>query len=649
MNAHDVKYGVQYYPEHWPQERWAVDAAMMQRAGINVVRMGEFAWSAYEPREGEIDFTWMEDAIRLLGKHGIQTILCTCSRTPPPWLYRKYPGILNVQPNGIPHEKDGRYRVALLHDVFIEHARRIDGGVIRHFAGHDNIVAWQLDNEIGDANDCHCPHCIEQFQKYLEAKYGTPEKLNEAWGEHFWSFRIDTFKDVPTPVRHPQVLLEYRRFMSHTNTAFARWRSDLIRQCAPGKQITTNFQNIHAIHTDCHELATAVDVNGMNHYPSRTPELAIDYYRGKRDTVWALEQHTRLRDVDTPAGWMRLWAWMTIAHGANAIVHFRWRQCRWGAEQFCDGILPHSGEENRFYGDLTRMGREVQSIGHLIAPTRPRAKAAILFSYASRWGIAVSGLARDLGPVHEAKMFHQALARVVTAVDAMDPHEDLSGYSLVIAPRLWMVDRAIAASLTQFVENGGTLCLTTGTGVVDEYGKGFDEPRPGRLHALAGIKVSDLAHQPNLRLNLRSSIVPALEGAVGEQIADEIHPLDAETVATHASGWRQGLPAITLHRKGKGNVVYVGTLLQQAGINAIVDWLCQISGIEQSFARPEGVSIYERFCDQYKLLFLVNWTDALQTVEIGKDWQDVFTGEALEAIQIPPNDLRITRHSTYES
>ena len=43
-------YGVQYYPEHWPKERWAVDARMMQEAGINVVRMGEFAWSALEPR-----------------------------------------------------------------------------------------------------------------------------------------------------------------------------------------------------------------------------------------------------------------------------------------------------------------------------------------------------------------------------------------------------------------------------------------------------------------------------------------------------------------------------------------------------------------------------------------------------------------------
>ena len=76
-------YGVQYYPEHWPEERWAVDAEMMQRAGFNAVRMGEFAWGAYEPRTEQLDFSWMERAIDLLGKHGIKTILCTCSRTPP--------------------------------------------------------------------------------------------------------------------------------------------------------------------------------------------------------------------------------------------------------------------------------------------------------------------------------------------------------------------------------------------------------------------------------------------------------------------------------------------------------------------------------------------------------------------------------------
>ena len=41
-------YGVDYYPEHWPKERWVEDARLMQAANINVVRMAEFAWALME-------------------------------------------------------------------------------------------------------------------------------------------------------------------------------------------------------------------------------------------------------------------------------------------------------------------------------------------------------------------------------------------------------------------------------------------------------------------------------------------------------------------------------------------------------------------------------------------------------------------------
>lgn len=375
-----MEFGVQYYPEHWPRERWAVDAAMMQRAGVTAVRMGEFAWSAYEPREGHLDFSWMEEAIELLGRHGIQTILCTCSRTPPPWAYTAYPGIANVWRDGSASSCDSRYGVGLNHPEFVELSQRIDEQVISHFAKNDHVIAWQVDNEIGSGNDCYCPRCRDDFHVYLKDKYGTPEALNAAWGRHFWSFTITDFKEVPLPKHHPQLVLEYRRFLSSVSTTFARWRTQLIHKLDPGKPVTTNFQAIRATHTDYHQLAKEVDVNGMNHYPSRTPELAIDYNRGARGTVWALEQHTRLSNVDTPDGRMRLWAWMTVAHGADAIIHFRWRQCRSGNEQFSDGLLPHSGQENRFYRELARMGAEVNKVGTLIDETRPRASVAITIS-----------------------------------------------------------------------------------------------------------------------------------------------------------------------------------------------------------------------------------------------------------------------------
>jgi len=54
--------GVDYYPEHWPHERWETDAIMMHEAGFNTVRMAEFAWSEMEPNEGEFNFGWLDSA-----------------------------------------------------------------------------------------------------------------------------------------------------------------------------------------------------------------------------------------------------------------------------------------------------------------------------------------------------------------------------------------------------------------------------------------------------------------------------------------------------------------------------------------------------------------------------------------------------------
>ena len=101
---------------------------------------------------------------------------------------------------------------------------------------------------------------------------------------------------------------------------------------------------------------------------------------------------------------------MTIAHGADAIVHFRWRQCRWGNEQFGDGLLPHSGEANRFYDDLARMGAELKEIGNAIEGTRPKASVAVVYSYESRWSVEAAGHRKHMDPALEAADYHKALA-----------------------------------------------------------------------------------------------------------------------------------------------------------------------------------------------------------------------------------------------
>ena len=277
----------------------------------------------------------------------------------------------------------------------------------------------------------------------------------------------------------------------------------------------------------------------------------------------------------------------------------------------------------------------------MISETRPQASVAITYSCESRWGVQMAGYGEDMDPAREAADFHQALAKRVTAIDAMHPREDLSPYSLVIAPRLWVMNEELAARLTAYVENGGTLCLTAGSGVVDPYNKGFETPRPGLLADLAGISITDLAFQNGLQLPLSCAADSQLNSLNGSLAAEEIHLHGAETIATHASGWRAGLPAITRHRKGKGQVIYVGVRLDAASIEALVTWLCELSGVQQQFDRPEGISVYERAGNGHRFLFVINWNDNSCDFDPGHGWRDAFSQEPVEKHSVPANDLRI--------
>ena len=86
-------YGTDYYPEHWPRDRWETDAKLMEEMGIDVVRMAEFSWAKMEPREGEFHFEWLKEAVALLAKHGIKSILGTPTAAPPAWIIEKNPEI----------------------------------------------------------------------------------------------------------------------------------------------------------------------------------------------------------------------------------------------------------------------------------------------------------------------------------------------------------------------------------------------------------------------------------------------------------------------------------------------------------------------------------------------------------------------------
>ena len=631
-------YGVQYYPEQWPEERWEEDARLMAEAGVNGVRMGEFAWSAYEPRPGEYRFDWMERAVALLSRHGIRTLLCTCSRTPPPWVFRGNPGITNVNIQGLRETYGARYTYCPSNRIFHELAMEIDTRVIERFADNPGIIGWQIDNEIGGSNDCYCDTCLQGFRDYLRGKYGTTDELNRRWGEHFWSFRFESFDEVPmvrTRWPSPQLALEYRRYQSSLNCRFAEERAALIRRCDPEKLVTTNFQSAFIAHTDYNAMARHLDVNGCNYYPFRSPELLLDYYRGDRGKFFVLEQFTRLENVDSGPGWMRLWAWTAIAHGAKAINFFRWRVARQGQEMHADGILPQSGKPARRYAELAAMGAEVAKAAGALDGAEPRGEAAVVYSYESRWAVGSSSI-KDFETVGEAVAFHEALGEANIPTDAGDPRMDLSRYRLVVAPRGFLLDAAAAENLAGYADRGGILVLTAATGVVDEYGRCFDTPRPGPLAAAAGIEVSDLADLDG-PLSLEGT-ASGLEGwhGTGGTAADEIHPASAEVVAVYSSGWRKGLPAVTMNRFGKGKVIYLGTVLAGESMGGFTAFLRRTAGLVPVLDTPPGVRALRQYGDGYELLFLTNRTDSEVGVPLDGPWEDLLAGGITDMVVLHP-------------
>jgi beta-galactosidase len=354
-----------------------------------------------------------------------------------------------------------------------------------------------------------------------------------------------------------------------------------------------------------------------------------------------VEQFTRLLPVDTGPGWMRLWAYMAIAHGACGVNFFRWRCCRWGQEQHRDGILPHDGQRARRYDELARMGAEIAQVGEQIDRTRPQSEVAIVMSYEARWALEAGLRVGHWDPADGAISIHNALRDRNIPTDAMDPREDLSSYRLVFAPRLFLIDAAIADNLRAYVENGGTLCLTAPSGVVDEYNVSFASPRPGPLAEAAGIRVSDLSPL-QASVPLCSTALPELDGLDASVLADEVHPTTAEVLATYAGGWREGCPAITVNPYGKGQVIYVGASLRGEGMAALVSALCAQAGIDPLCKTPPGLHVYQRVGPKGRVWFALNYTEGALAFTPPGTWRDALTGDVCSGeLQVAPIDVRI--------
>lgn len=623
-------FGVDYYPEHWPRERWEKDAELMEKMGIGLVRMAEFAWAQLEPAAGVYDFDWLDEAIAILARHGIRTILGTPTAAPPAWFVQMYPESLPIDQYGVRQSFGGRHHCCHSHSALRRRAQLLVTAMAKHYGHCEDVVGWQIDNELGNSHDglCFCPSCTAAFQAWLTRKYAQIQTLNTAWGTAFWSQKYDHFSQIPAPVlnataHNPSLLLDWRRFCSDLIVDFQHVQVEALRQYCPSQFITHNMMG-YADKVNYFHLAQELDFVSQDQYPYYQEDgktfrdmanlsSALALIRGtKQKNFWIMEQQAG------PAGWqcfgptpapgqLYLWTCHSIAHGADTVIWFRWRTCAFGTEQYWHGILPHNGTPGRRYQELQRAVSDLTPIMKKIQGLGSGAETAILYSYDQNSALKIQPCHPSLEYRQQVQVLYGGLYRRNVMVDFIPENVAFHSYKLLIAPLLTLVTPKLCNKLKSYVSEGGTLLLTARSGVHDETGKCIsDGDLPHGLSSLCGLTVDEYSTLYDSTVSINWGKHGVSPGAL---FCDHILPNGCCTLAGYDNGLFAGAPALTVHTFRKGRVFYLGTFLEQTGADILAEILLASSGVKSIGDAPAGVELCMRSGLKEDYIFVLNHTD----------------------------------------
>lgn len=659
-------FGVDYYPEHWPVERWPIDAQLMAEAGMNVVRLAEFAWSRLEPTDGQYDFTWLDQAIDILFKQGIRVILGTPTASAPPWLMGKDPALYIMREDGRRATFGNRREYCPNHPLYHDYSRRIVTQMATHYANHPAVIGWQIDNEFGDR--CYCPICATHFQRWLQQRYGSLERLNDAWGTIFWSHVYNDWAEIPAPLNtggapNPGLALDFARCMSDTYVDYQKMQSDILREICPQHFITHNFMGFKYAQLNYFDLARDLDFVTWDNYPRlrwaldvEKPDhsrmaLAHDTMRGlKHKNFWLMEQQGgpggwQIVSVTPRPGELRLWAYQGIAHGADGMVFFRWRTARFGTEEYWHGILDHHARPGRRYAEIKQMGAEIKQIGDRLVGATLKPQVAMLLSYDARFAFQIQANNPQFDYTKHFQQIYRAFHARQIPVEIVAPTDDLSAYKIVIAPALYVLPEAVAENLKRFVQAGGILVVTPRTGVKDEANAVVNLPLPGLLAEVCGVEVEEYDSLTPEMSNTLDFTLPALFAYAPVNIGvwcDVLKPTTAAVVAQYSRDYYAGRPAITLNQFGNGQAVYVGTFGGDNLYELLARWVLDLADVTPLLNVPAGVEVTERWQGAQRLLFMLNHTDRPQIILCPEAYHNLLDQRVLEGeVSLAPYEVLI--------
>lgn len=657
LNGKELSLGVCYYPEHWPKELWRGDLQRMLAAGLEVVRVSEFAWSTVEVQEGVFDYSFWDEFLDLAEEMGMKVIMGTPTATPPAWLTKKYPEVLNCDIDGNMYHHGLRRHYNYNSPTYQRLSGRIVEAFASHYAGRKCVIGWQIDNEINCETDVfYSESDSASFREYLRDKYGTIDELNKAWGTVFWSQTFTNWDEITVPRRtvqntvNPHWQLDYIRFISESANKWTKLQADIIRKYSKEDDfVTTN--GIFG-HLDYQKMVKgSIDFITYDSYPNFA--YCLSMYDDKdpiKDRKWSMnlaetraiskifgimEQQsgangwTSRMEAPTPRpGQLTLWTMQSIAHGADFVSYFRWRTATMGTEIYWHGILDYSGRDNRRLNEVREVHEKLKNLSS-IACAVYEAKVGILEDYDNLWDSEYDVWHRRVEKQSRKALFG-ALQKTHTPFDYiyMDGITDVSSlleYEVLFYPHPTITDNRIIDLLSQYVKAGGKLVIGCRAGYKDRTGKCVMDKLPGLFAHLTGTDIPEYSLiAPDAGKVLVKWDEDEFEASV---FTDLLCPINGgRKLAEYTSDYYAGSAALICNDYGNGKAFYYGSAFTEDAVIVFLKNLNVISPYKEIIKLPETMEIAVRRKDDKRYLFVLNYSSQADEVTFYRHVKDMFTG-----------------------
>jgi beta-galactosidase len=674
----NVLYGTAYYNEYMPSDlqpgRLEKDVALMQQAGISVVRMGESTWSLWEPADDRFEYAWMDRVVDAMGKAGIKVILGTPTYSIPTWMWKAHPEMLARPLGGAEVGYGMRQNMNTDDPNYRRYAERLIVNLVTHYRNNPTVIGWQIDNETASYGASN-PQVFAEFVERLKSKFGTTDALNKAWFLNYWGQDVDDWNDMPTRdnASSTSYKLEWSRFEQDRVTNFLAWQAALVRaHRRPDQFVTQDYGTMMRADVNEPEVAKVLDVVANNpyhgtqdHMDGAWQALQGDFSRSlKHRNFLVTETNAQTRGWDSSAqyppydGQLRLDVYTDISSGANMVEYWHWHSIHAGQETYWKGVLSHDLEPNRAYAEVSRIAHELQKIGPQLVNMKVHNDVAILYSTDSdnainfmpyKPGKAAGGYG---GTVQQ---LHRSLYRANIGADFVFPFStDFSQYKLLIVPCLYVADDALLKRIADYVHDGGHVLMTFKSGFTNENSAVRWEKAPGPLRDAAGFTYQEFSNLEN-PLALQGDPFHVGEENRVSQWAEFLQLTTARPLATYDHPFFGRWPAITENQFGKGGLIYEGTALSDALQQAVVQHALQKCGIAfDPEAFRSAVRIKRGTSESGKALtYLLNYSSGVVEVKYaGPTGHDVLTGKPVstgQVLSIQPWDLVIAESDSEDS